>query len=92
MNIQIRTIRLATLWRSTISNHALLLEIEMPALLVALLVCQGERKDCFCVLDGIIPFRSIRLQERVYCVEGDGGREGGYAEKAAVSQRVGQAK
>ena len=81
------TICLATLWRGSLSDHTLLLEIEIPALLIALFVCQGECEDRICVLDGIVTFGGIGLQGSVDRVEGNGRSEGGYAGAKLVKGR-----
>lgn len=70
------TISLAALRGGALANLALLLQIEVPALLLALAVLQVEGDDGLGLLDGILALGGIGLERLVDRVKGGGGGEG----------------
>lgn len=69
------TISLSTLGGGTLSNNTLILEVEVPALCLALVVGQGESENGLGGLDGISALSSVGLESVVDDVERSGGRE-----------------
>lgn len=69
------TISLSTLGSGTLANNTLILEVEVPALGLALVVGQGESEDGLGGLDGISALSSIGLESVVDDVERSGGGE-----------------
>lgn len=70
------TISLATGGSGTLADLALVLQVEVPALLLALRVLQVESDDGLGLVDGILAVGVVRLESLVDHVEGGGGREG----------------
>lgn len=71
-----RTISLSTGGGGTLADDALVLEIEVPALLLAGGVLEVERDDGLGVLDGVFALGFVGLEGGVDHVEGGGGGEG----------------
>jgi hypothetical protein len=72
---QIRTISFSAWWSSALSDGTIVLEIDVPALLLAGLVLQRESEDGTSLLDGILLLRRLINHTLVDEVEGRGGRE-----------------
>lgn len=69
------TIGLSTLGGSALANLTLLLEIEVPALLLTLLVLEVESNDSLGLVDGVLALRGVGLKDLVNDVESGGGGE-----------------
>ena len=70
------TISLATSGGGTLADLALVLQVEVPAGLLALLVLQIEGNDGLGLVDGVLALGGIGLERLVDRVEGGGGRQG----------------
>lgn len=69
------TISLFTILRSTLAYLTLLLEVQVPALFLALVVLQGESDDGLGLVDSVFALSSIALESGVDRVESSGGGE-----------------
>ena len=66
------TVSLATLGSKTVSDLALVLEVEVPRGFFALVVLQVESDDSLSLLEGILAVALVGLERLVDDVEGDG--------------------
>lgn len=66
------TVSLATLGSKTVSDLALVLEVEVPRGFFALFVLQVESDDGLGLLEGILAVALVGLERLVDDVEGDG--------------------
>ena len=67
------TISLSTGWRGSLANFTLVLQVEVPAVGLALVVCEVEGEDSTAILDGVLALSVVGLEDGVDLVEGDGG-------------------
>lgn len=74
------TIGFSARWSSALSNGAVSLKVDVPALLLASLVLQGESEDGSCLLDGILLLSWLSVHSLADGVKGLGGREFGVCE------------
>lgn len=79
-----RTASLLALGSKTLANDALVLQVDVPALLLAGLVLEGESIDAVTGLDGVLALSIIALQRLVDGIKGSRGREVGYVESVSL--------
>jgi hypothetical protein len=70
------TVSLGTSGGGTLANLAFVLQVEVPAGLLTLLILQVEGDDGLSLVDGVLALGGIGLQRLVDRVEGDGCGEG----------------
>lgn len=69
------TIRLSTLRSRALADLAVVLEVEVPALLLATGVLEVESNNSLGLADGVLTLSLVGLESRVDHVERGGGRE-----------------
>lgn len=75
MNVRQRTISLAAGGSSALANDTVLLEVEVPGLSLALVVCDGESENGLGLLDSVLA-QVLVLQALSDEVESSGGSDG----------------
>lgn len=76
----IHTISFSTRWSSALSNGSVVLEVDVPALLLASLVLERESEDGTSLLDGVLLLSWLIDHALVDGIEGLRGREFGVCE------------
>ena len=69
------TISLSTSRSSALSDNTLVLEVEVPCFLLAVLVLEVEGDDGLGLFDGVLALGGVGLEGGVDHVEGGGGGE-----------------